>query len=145
MPSLDLTALRSAIQSLQEGLGVVQNQAWFAQQHESVRNTLLAGVIQNFEFVYEISVKMIRRQLELESDSPSELDQAGFKDMLRMASERGLIDHVEAWFGFRQMRNITAHTYDHAKALQVYHGTQNFLTHAQAVLLRLEGRGAPDA
>jgi nucleotidyltransferase substrate binding protein (TIGR01987 family) len=140
MSALDLTALRSAITSLDDGLAVVSDTGWFNAQDIKVRNTLIAGVVQNFEFVYEISVKMLRRQLEADSDSPAVLDQASFRELLRLGAEKGLIDDVEAWFGFRQMRNITAHTYDHAKAQQVYEGTQNFLTHARALLARLESR-----
>jgi nucleotidyltransferase substrate binding protein (TIGR01987 family) len=140
MPALDLTALRSAITSLDDGLAVVSDANWFNAQNIKVRNTLIAGVIQNFEFVYEISVKMLRRQLEAESDSPAALDQASFRELLRLGAEKGLINDVEAWFGFRQMRNITAHTYDHAKAQQVYEGTQAFLTHARDLLARLESR-----
>jgi len=140
MSTLDLSALRSAMASLDDGLAVVGDSNWFSQQDERVRNTLVAGVIQNFEFVYEISVKMLRRQLEAEADTPTEIDQAGFRDLLRLAAEKGLISDVEAWFGFRQMRNITAHTYDHAKAQQVYQGTQAFLTHARQLLLQLEAR-----
>ncbi len=30
----------------------------------------MAGVIQNFEFVFELSTKMLRRQIERESDTP---------------------------------------------------------------------------
>lgn len=140
MAVLDLTALRSAITSLDDGLAVVSDAAWFNGQDAKVRNTLVAGVIQNFEFVYEISMKMLRRQLELEADSPIDVDQASFRELLRIAAEKGLIDDVEAWFGFRQMRNITAHTYDHAKAQQVYAATQGFLTHARDLLARLEAR-----
>ncbi len=142
MSSLDLSALHLAITSLEDGLSVVSDAAWFNQQDAKVRNTLVAGVIQSFEFVYEISVKMIRRQLELESDSPTDVDQAGFRDLLRIAHEKGLIADVDAWFGFRQMRNITAHTYDHAKARQVYEGTQAFLNHARLLRTQLEGRHA---
>ncbi len=140
MAALDLTALRSAITSLDDGLAVVSDAAWFNQQDAKVRNTLMAGVIQNFEFVYEIGIKMLRRQLEAEADSPAEIDQSSFRELLRLGAEKGLIDDVEAWFGFRQMRNITAHTYDHAKAQQVYAGTQSFLTHARGLLARLESR-----
>ncbi|MBH1987040.1 MAG: nucleotidyltransferase substrate binding protein [Burkholderiales bacterium] len=140
MSTLDLSALRSAMASLDDGLAVVGDSNWFSQQDERVRNTLVAGVIQNFEFVYEISVKMLRRQLEAEADTPAEIDQAGFRDLLRLAAEKGLISDVEAWFGFRQMRNITAHTHDHAKAQQVYQGTQAFLIHARQLLAQLEAR-----
>jgi len=95
---LKLNALRHAIASLAGGLDVVSNNAWFSQQSRHVQNTLIAGVIQNFEFVYEISVKMIKRQIEAEAASPPEIDHFHFRDMLRMAAEKGLIDDVEVWF-----------------------------------------------
>jgi len=139
-PSLDLTPLRQVLASLEDGLDVVRDAAWFNQQNDKVRHTLIAGVIQNFEFVYEISTKMLRRRLEMDALNPSEIDFANFRDVLRIAAEKGLISDVPAWFAYRQMRNITAHTYDHAKAQQVYQGTQAFLTHARQLLLQLEAR-----
>jgi nucleotidyltransferase substrate binding protein (TIGR01987 family) len=114
-PRLDLTALRKAIASLEGGLAVVSNRTWFEAQLPVVQNTLIAGVIQNFEFVYELSVKMIRRQIELEPDRPNEVDETSFRDVLRLAGEKGLIANVEAWFFYRRMRNVSAHTYDHEK------------------------------
>jgi uncharacterized protein with HEPN domain len=44
-------------------------------------------------------------------------------------------------YSFRQMRNITARTYDPAKARQVHEVTSAFLTHARALLARLHARG----
>jgi nucleotidyltransferase substrate binding protein (TIGR01987 family) len=138
--TLDLTALRHALASLEDGLEVVSDIDWFNAQSPKVQNTLMAGVIQNFEFVYEVGFKMIKRQIELESASPGEVDQVGFRDVLRMAAEKGLIQDVEAWFGYRKMRNITAHTYDHEKARQVYEGTLLFISDARALLASLEKR-----
>lgn len=138
LPRLDLTALRQALASLEDGLDVVRDSAWFNQQNDKVRHTLIAGVIQNFEFVYEISTKMLRRRLEMDALNPSEVDFANFRDVLRIAAEKGLITDVQAWFGYRQMRNITAHTYDHQKAQQVYEGTQSFMMDARILLARLE-------
>jgi len=137
---LDLGALRRAIASLEDGLEVVSDSDWFNQQPVKVQNTLIAGVIQNFEFVYEISFKMIRRQIEAESASPDEVDESNFRDVLRVAAEKGMVADVQAWFGYRKMRNITAHTYDHEKALQVYQGTLVFINDARALLARLEAR-----
>ncbi len=139
---LDLSALQRALASLEDGLEVVSDSDWFNQQSPKVQNTLVAGVIQNFEFVYEVGVKMLKRQIEQESASPDEVDHASFRDVLRLAAEKGLIDNVEAWFGYRQMRNITAHTYDHDKAQQVYQGTLLFIDDARALLARLEARNA---
>lgn len=139
---LDLSALRNAIGSLEDGLSVVSDSTWFYQQSDKVQNTLIAGVVQNFEFVYEISTKMIRRQIELESASPTEVDATSFRDLLRTAAEKGMIADVEAWFRYRKMRNITAHTYDHEKAQQVYQGTLIFINDAHALLAALEKRNA---
>lgn len=137
---LNLEPLRYAIASLEDGLEVVSDADWFHQQSRKVQNTLVAGVIQNFEFVYEISFKMLRRQIEAEAASPTDVDESNFRDVLRMAAEKGLIADVEAWFRYRKMRNTTAHTYDHEKAQQVYQGTLLFITDARALLARLEAR-----
>ena len=138
--TLDLSALQRALTSLEDSLEVVSDSAWFNEQSLKVQNTLIAGVIQNFEFVYEVGFKMIKRQIELESASPDEVDQGSFRDVLRLAAEKGLIRDVEAWFGYRRMRNITAHTYDHEKARQVYQGTLLFINDARALLASLEAR-----
>jgi nucleotidyltransferase substrate binding protein (TIGR01987 family) len=137
---LDLGALPTTVASLEGALAVAGNKAWFAVQSQTVQNTLIAGVIQNFEFVYELSIKMTRRQIELESDSPSEVDQTNFRDMLRIAGEKGLIADTEAWFVYRRMRNMSAHTYDQDKARQVYRDIQGFMVDARALLARLEAR-----
>lgn len=140
--SLDLGALQNAISSLEDGLGVVSDTSWFNAQTSPVQNTLIAGVIQNFEFVYEIGIKMIKRVIELESASPNEVDETNFREVMRVAAEKGLIADVESWFKYRKMRNITAHTYDHEKAQQVYRGTLDFIIDARDLLQRLEARNA---
>ena len=89
--SLDLGALQNAISSLEDSLGVVSDTGWFNAQTLPVQNTLVSGVIQNFEFVYEISIKMIKRLIELESASPNEVDETNFRDVLRVAAEKGLV------------------------------------------------------
>ncbi|MDO4224123.1 MAG: nucleotidyltransferase substrate binding protein [Acinetobacter sp.] len=135
---LNLSSLKLTLQLLDDALSVVNHQAWFTQQDEKVQQTLLAGVIQNFEFVYEISLKMIRRQLEQDADNPQTIDAASFRDILRMAGEKGWLADVEAWFHYRQMRNITSHTYDQQKAQQVYQAIATFQRDAQDLLDKLE-------
>jgi nucleotidyltransferase substrate binding protein (TIGR01987 family) len=139
---LDLSALRNAVVSLEEGIGVVRDERWFHAQSKAIQNTLIAGVIQNFEFVYEIGIKMLRRQIEAEAATPTETDQADYRDLLRTAAEKGLIADVEPWFEYRKMRNITAHTYDHKKAQQVYTATLTFIGDARQLLETLEKRNA---
>lgn len=142
VPKLNFDSLHSALLSLENGLDVVSDAGWFSQQSDKVQNTLVAGVIQNFEIVYELGFKMLRRQIEAESASPDEVDTFNFRDVLRAGAEKGLIADVEAWLRYRQMRNITAHTYDHDKAKQVYQGTLLFLADARALLAALEARHA---
>jgi nucleotidyltransferase substrate binding protein (TIGR01987 family) len=137
---LDLSSLRDAIASLGASLTVTSDQHWFGAQAIEVRNTLIAGVIQNFEFVYELGIKMIRRQLEAEAASPTEIDAAGYRDLLRLAAEKGLIADVEARFGYRQMRNLSSHTYDQRRAQEIYERTSGFLDDARALLAALEAR-----
>jgi nucleotidyltransferase substrate binding protein (TIGR01987 family) len=62
--------------------------------------------------------------------------------MLRIAAEKALIADVEAWFGYRRMRNLSAHTYDQQKARQVYQDTLTFVADARALLACLEARNA---
>lgn len=85
---------------------------------------------------------MLKRQIELESASPTEVDESNFREVLRAAGEKGLIADVEAWFKYRKMRNITAHTYDHDKAQQVCADTLTFIADARALLRNLEARNA---
>ncbi|RRR74641.1 MAG: hypothetical protein EI684_06550 [Candidatus Viridilinea halotolerans] len=140
---LDLSPLRSAVAALTTSIAVVNNQPWFGQQPIGVQQTLIAGVIQSFVFVYELSIRMLRRQLEVEAASPTEVDQSSFRDLLRMATAKGLIADPEAWLGHRHMRNITAHTYDQIKAQLVYQHALSFVKDAQALLHTLEQRNAP--
>ena len=138
--NLNLSTLRNVIASLEGALEVVGESEWFVRQSPNVRDTLIAGVIQNFEFVYELSIKMIRRRIELDSDSPDEVDRTNFRDMLRMAAEKDLIDSVEVWFFYRKVRNVSAHTYDREKAQEVYRDTLTFIGDARSLLERLEAR-----
>ena len=139
-PPLDLSALRAALASFEDSLDVVGDAAWFGAQSPRVQNTLMAGVIQNFEFVYEIGFKMIKRRLEFDAASPGDIDGLNFRDVLRVAGETGLVGDVPAWFEYRAMRNITAHTYDHEKAKQIYLGALKFRGDARQLLARLEAR-----
>ncbi|MEO5338994.1 MAG: nucleotidyltransferase substrate binding protein [Magnetococcus sp. MYC-9] len=138
--TLDLSSLRSAVTSLEDGLEVVSDSEWFNRQSSKVQNTLVAGVIQNFEFVYELSIKMIKRQIEIESASPNEVDGTNFREVLRVAAEKGMIADVEAWFQYRKMRNVSSHTYDHDKARRVCQETLTFISDARSLLNRLESR-----
>ena len=61
--ALDLSPLRQALTSLEDSLQVVADEAWLQNQSAAVRNTLFAGVVKHFALVYELGMKMLRRQI----------------------------------------------------------------------------------
>ena len=126
---LDFRSLQLATASLAEAL----DEAKLRPDDKFVRD----ASIQRFEYTYELCVKSLRRQLEAMSDSPVELDALGFRDMIRMGGERGLIAAEADWFGYRELRNITAHVYDPAKAAQVFARLPMFLGDAQQLHSKL--------
>lgn len=138
--TLDLSPLRQALTSLGDSLQVVADEAWLQNQSAAVRNTLFAGVVKHFALVYELGMKMLRQQIKAESDTPGETDQLGFRDLLRVGAEKGLIGDVEAWFRYRQMRGATSNPDHSAHARQVREGGPPFLTDALALLTALERR-----
>ncbi|HZK99067.1 MAG TPA: HI0074 family nucleotidyltransferase substrate-binding subunit [Caulobacteraceae bacterium] len=135
---LDLGSLRAAVASLEGALSVVDDKEWLAAQSDKVRDTLGAGVVQNFEFVYEVAVKILRRRLVLDAATPADVVALNFRDLLRHAGDAGLVDEIEAWFQFREMRNLTAHAYDRAKAAMIQAAAPSLARHARALLERLE-------
>ncbi len=100
--------------------------------------------IQRFEFSFELAWKMIKRRLERDLASPSQLDGMSFKEMMRLAFESGLIQAVPHWWLFREMRNLSSHTYDAQVAAQVYAVIVDFLPQCRFLIEQLEDRGATD-
>ena len=90
------------------------------------------GLIQRFEFTYDLAHKMLRRQLESVSANPDQVDRMSFADLIRSVTEQGLIkSDWSVWRTWREMRSTTSHTYDEDKALQVVEGIPGFLAEAQ--------------
>ena len=136
---LDFSSLKQALSSLVSALEITQSER-FKTLDESWQQTLISGVIQNFEFSFELSWKMLKRQLKLELPNSSELDGMSYKELIRTGHERGLLSEPEAWFDYRFLRNITSHTYNKEKATQVYEGACSFPEHGLLLLTRLESR-----
>jgi len=104
--ALDLSSLQKAVDSLQRATNVaskLKNEQTDKDRTEVVR----AGVIQNFEFTYELCWKFMKRWLEVNGEGAS-VDGASRKELFRIAAERRLIEKVEAWFAYTESRNETA-------------------------------------
>ena len=132
--TLDISSLESAIGRLEEGLG---------RYLKDVSDTQIRdGLIQRFEFTYELSHKMLKRYLEATSANPSEYDQMAFQDLIRTGNERGLLlGDWPAWRKYRDMRNAVSHAYNEGKALSVVAGVEPFLAEAKYLREQLKRRG----
>ncbi len=129
---LDFTSLQKALNSLNRAI----NRSQAARDDEELRD----AVIQRFEYSYELCWKMLKRQMEQESANPAEIDRLSFRELLREAAERGILTDIERWMDYRELRNITAHTYDESKAQTVYAAALDFYHDAAALLQALEAR-----
>ena len=104
---------------------------------EEVRDS----VVQRFEFTYDLAAKMLRRVLEASADTPGVVQRMTFPTLIRTAFEQGLVaGGWPAWHEFREMRNITSHTYDATKAMEVVNKVPAFLEEARFVAERLTHR-----
>lgn len=130
---LDLSSLINALLRLEEAL----------QAHGAApENTLYRdATIQRFECSYELSHTMLKRYLEMASPNPAGIDEMAFPDMIRTASEQGLLrSGWDRWKDYRKARSITSHTYDEEKAKQVMIIVPDFLQEARALLAELQKR-----
>lgn len=95
--------------------------------------------IQRFEFTYELAHKMLKRFLEATSPNPDEFDGQTFQDLIRMGNERGLLrSDWTLWKEYRRARGTTSHTYDEAKAREVFAVVPDFLLEARFLRDRLQ-------
>ncbi len=124
---LDIGPYVRAVARLDEGLD--------RHRREPADEQLRDGLIQRFEFTYELSHRMLRRYLRTVAASPDAFDQVPFQDLIRTANEQGLLrGDWPAWRRFRDMRARTSHTYAAGVAEQVTAGIPDFL--AEATYLR---------
>ena len=121
--TLDLSPLGNAIARLEEGL------RRHGQHPED--DQLRDGLIQRFEFTYELSHRTLKRYLREVSAAPDAFDAMPFQELIRTANEQGLLRGDWAdWRRFRDMRARTSHAYDAGMAAQVASGIPEFLDEA---------------
>ena len=80
---LDVAPLASAVQRPREGLA--------RHQAEPNDEQLRDGLIQRFEFTYELSHKMLRRYLQEILPSAEDAARMTFAELVRTGNERGLL------------------------------------------------------
>ena len=130
---LDLSPLARATKRLSEGL---------TRYLQNIEDTQIRdGLIQRFEFTYEISHKLLKRYLEVVSPTPEIYDSMPFADIIRAANEQALLlSDWSQWKQYRDMRAKTSHTYNEGAALEVVADIPLFLREAEYLLARLTER-----
>jgi nucleotidyltransferase substrate binding protein (TIGR01987 family) len=132
--TLDFSSLERALASL----GRATERSLREPGDEEVRD----AVIQRFEYCYELSWKMLKRQLEQELPNPGDADRMSFAELMREGAERGLVAQPERWLSYRYQRNLTSHVYDEDKARAVHATALEFVADGRALLVALLARGS---
>ena len=134
--TLDLTPLANAVERLREGLTRYLTDTSDTQIRD--------GLIQRFEFTYELSHKMLKRYLEAASANPTEFENADFQYLIRTGNEQGLLlGDWSQWRYYRDIRSKISHTYDEDVAQTVVVSIPDFLNEAQHLLDQLRKRQTP--
>lgn len=133
---LDLTSLERALKSYEAALEFAKTRL-DNQVSQVESNVIKAGVIQNFEFTYELCWKFMKRWLEFNL-MPGLLDGASRKELFRYAFEHRLILDFNAWVKYHELRNTTSHTYNYEIAEEIYETANDFYSDAKYLLNAIE-------
>lgn len=138
MTKINIKSLENALISLQKS--IIVSKQYLADKNASIdlKETLQAGVIQHFEFSYELSFTILKRQLEQEAVIPAAIDSMSFQELIREGAEKGYIQDPKKWLVYRHQRNLTSHTYRADYAKSVYESAVNFYQDAHALFLKLQ-------
>ena len=137
---LDFSSLKNAVNSLDESIDVIERYLTNGGKiTQPEYRTFRAGVIQNFEFTYELSWKAMRTWLG-ENVGKTVVDGITRKELFRFAAEYYLIEEVTPWFNYHRHRNQTSHTYEEITAIEVFSCIKPFLFDAQTLLTSLNDK-----
>jgi len=131
--AFDITPLANAVARLREGLA--------RHKSEPLDEQLRDGLIQRFEFTYEVAHKTLRRYLQERSPSSEEATRMSFAELIRAGNAQGLLRaEWPTWRHFRDIRTRTTHTYDADTAAAVVAEIPAFLEEAEYLCAELNKR-----
>lgn len=119
-PEVNLSILADALKTLQDILNQPMN--------EYVRD----GVIQRFEYTFELSWKTMQRVLKLQG-----VDTGSPTQVIRAAAKAGFIESADDWMEFAKSRNLVSHSYSRKTAEQVYQTARGFPAYVETLLKKL--------
>ena len=135
---LDISALKRALTAyenmLKRALFVEKKPVETLEFYEF--ESVQAGLIQHFEFSFELSWKFMERYF-IREGMPSGMMR---KQLFREAIKVGLIAGFEDWVKFNHARNRTSHTYDSVTAEAVYRIAKSYYPVFEAFVKTMESR-----
>ncbi len=131
---LDTSSFEKAIGLLETALTAYANA--LQPEGSAERELMRDGVIQRFEYTFELAWKMLKRYLE--EYGLEKVDSLTNRDLFRVGFEQGLLRDAEAWLAYLKSRNLTSHTYDQATAQAVYQSGKEFLQDARFLLAQIK-------
>ena len=131
--AIDISPLERAIARLEEALDIYQR--------DTSQTLIRDGLVQRFEFAFDLSYRLLKRYLGENAAAPADIDAMNFADQIRTGNEHGLLlGNWPRWKAFRDMRAKTSHTYNEITALEVVAGIPAFLDEARYLRDRLRER-----
>jgi nucleotidyltransferase substrate binding protein (TIGR01987 family) len=94
--ALELNSLKKAVASLGRAWNFSRNRLGEKTVGPEEAEVIRAGVIQNFEFTYELCWKFMKRWLEINL-TPGMMEGITRKQLFRFAAENRLIDDYNQW------------------------------------------------
>ena len=131
--------LRNAVSSLDKAIGLTYDHEFMGGLDEVAQEVFRAGLIQNFEFTYELCMKLIDAWLK-SNVNPEYSSGENRRERYRIAQEFGLIADSVAWFAHHRARNDTSHIYDEEIAARVFADIPEFALDAKSLLKVLESQ-----
>lgn len=111
-----LSSYNKALQRLNKAVHVIERQ--LSNQTNDVDDLLKEGLIQRFEYTFELAWKVMKDYAEYQGIA----DIKGPRDAIREANKMNLIRNPESWMDMLQSRNLISHTYDEETSENIYNG-----------------------
>lgn len=84
-------------------------------QKEPLNELELQGLVQSFEYNYELAWNTIKDYFE----EQGETEIHGSRDAIRLAFKRGIIEEGEIWMEMIKSRALTSHTYNEDTVIEI--------------------------
>ena len=116
----DYIRWKQRFQNYKKALLIVKNAVDLSKQRE-LSDLEKQGVIQGFEFTFELAWNVMKDYLEEQGI----IGIIGSKNAIRHGFNKGIIEDGEIWIDMVEDRNLASHTYDEETAEKIFCAVKN--------------------